>query len=246
MILDHVAQLAGLVEVAPTAFDADFFSDSNLHMGDAILVPLGLEQAVGKAQCNEVLHGLLAQIVVDPVDAVFREILRDCVVDPARRLKVVANRLFQHGASALGQPGLGQVFTDGAVHGRRGREVGNQLSGVAHYFGQCVIIFDFEKVHMHVAQARQKTLQWLVFNLLGAHEIAQARLDVRQVLGRRTDLARQRQDARFGVQQVGSVQLVQRREQFAQCQVAQGAEQGKCAGICGIREHDVYSFIKLK
>ena len=83
VVLDHVAQLPGLVEVAPAAFDTDLFGNGDLHMGDGILVPLGFEQAVGKPQGNEVLHGLLDQVVVDTVDPAFREKPGDSVVDPA-------------------------------------------------------------------------------------------------------------------------------------------------------------------
>ncbi|MNP11859.1 hypothetical protein D3C76_1040680 [compost metagenome] len=82
MVLDHVAQLAGLVEIAPAAFDADLLGHGDFHVGDGVLVPLGFEQAVGKAQGNQVLHRLLAQVVVDTINAVFRKILGHGVVDP--------------------------------------------------------------------------------------------------------------------------------------------------------------------
>ncbi|MCY1446779.1 hypothetical protein D9M71_633660 [compost metagenome] len=82
MILDHVAQLPGLVEIAPAPFDPDFLGDGDFHVGDRVLVPLGFEQAVGKTQGNEVLHRLLAQVMVDTINAVFRKILGHGVVDP--------------------------------------------------------------------------------------------------------------------------------------------------------------------
>jgi hypothetical protein len=47
------------------------------------------------------------------------------------------------------------------------------------------------------------------------------------------------------MQESGTVQLVQRGKQFAHRQVAQGAEQGKCARFNRNREHNVGSFIKL-
>ncbi len=84
VVLDHVAQLAGLVEVTPTAFDADLLGHGDFHVGDVVLVPLGFEQAVGETQGNQVLHRLFAQVVVDAVGAVFREKLRHGVVDLAR------------------------------------------------------------------------------------------------------------------------------------------------------------------
>jgi hypothetical protein len=88
VVLDHVAQLAGLVEVAPAAFDADLLGHGDFHVGDVVLVPLGFEQAVGETQGDQVLDGLFAQVVVDAVGAVFREELRHGVVDLARGLQV--------------------------------------------------------------------------------------------------------------------------------------------------------------
>ena len=54
VVLHHVAQLPGLVEVAPAAFDADLLGHGDLHVGDVVLVPLGLEEAVGEAQGDQV------------------------------------------------------------------------------------------------------------------------------------------------------------------------------------------------
>jgi hypothetical protein len=136
VVLDHVAQLAGLVEVAPAAFDTDLFGHGDLHVGDGVLVPLGFEQAVGETQGDQVLHRLFAQVVVDAIDAVFREerataslTLRDDsrswpmgfssttrVFSPGRPFEVLADRPIHRAAwrsrrsvaarLALAQPGL--------------------------------------------------------------------------------------------------------------------------------------------
>ena len=74
---------------------------------------------------------------------------------------------------------------------------------------------------------------------------AQVRFDAVQVALRATGLAGQRQQAGFRVQQVGPVELVERRKQLAQCQVAEGAKQGKGARFDTDRSHDVGSFLKL-
>ncbi|MNH47077.1 hypothetical protein D3C79_1101480 [compost metagenome] len=71
------------------------------------------------------------------------------------------------------------------------------------------------------------------------------RLDRRQVLIDTARLAGQGQHPGVGVQQAGPVELVERRKQLAQGQVAKGAKQGKGAGFNADRSHDVGSFIKL-
>jgi len=131
VVLDHVAQLAGLIEVAPAAFDADGFGDGDLHVGDVVLVPLRLEQAVGEAQGDQVLHRVLAQVMIDAIGAVFREEARHRVVHLAGRLQVMADGFFQHHAGALGQPRLRQPGADRAVDGSRGGEEGDDAFGLA-------------------------------------------------------------------------------------------------------------------
>lgn len=74
---------------------------------------------------------------------------------------------------------------------------------------------------------------------------AQVGFDAVQVLLCAACLAGQRQQARVGVQQVSPVELVERRKQLAQCQVTEGAKQGKCARFDTDCSHDVGSFLKL-
>ena len=69
VILHHIAQLARIIKVAPAAFNTHFFSDGNLDVGDMVLVPLGAEQRVGKAQGDQVLNRLFTQVVVNAVNA---------------------------------------------------------------------------------------------------------------------------------------------------------------------------------
>ena len=48
--------------------DIELLIDNNLHMVDVVPVPDRLEHSVGKAQHQNVPHGLFAEIVIDPVD----------------------------------------------------------------------------------------------------------------------------------------------------------------------------------
>ncbi|MNO35632.1 hypothetical protein D3C76_256860 [compost metagenome] len=246
VVLDHVTQLPGLVEIAPAPFDPDFLGHGDFHVGDGVLVPLGFKQAVGKAQGDQVLNGFLAQVMVDPVDPVFGKILRHRIIDPPRRRQVMADRLLQNRPGTFGQAYFGQVFADRAVHRCRRGEIGDQLFVAANALGQGDKVGQLEKVHMHITQPIKKAPQRYSFQLVLRHEIAQVFFDSRQMLPDLPRLARQRQDARIGMQQVGTVELVQRREKLAQRQVTQGAKQGEGTGFDGYRWHDVCSFIKLR
>ena len=122
-----------------------------------------------------------------------------------------------------------QVFADSAVHGSRRGEIGNQLLGIADFLGQRDVGVGVQKVHMHITQTGQKTLQRFRLELRLGHEFAQSGFDDTQVVGLVTRFAGQRENAGIGVQQLRAIELIQRWKQLAQCQVAQGAKEGKGA-----------------
>ena len=66
VVLDDVPGDADAVEVAGPAADADVLGHGDLHVVDVVVVPHRLEQLIGEAQRHQVLHRLLAQVVVDP------------------------------------------------------------------------------------------------------------------------------------------------------------------------------------
>ena len=68
MVLHHVAQRAGLVVELRAALDADVLGDGDLHVLDAAAPPQRLEQRIAEAQRQQVLHRLLAEIVIDAKD----------------------------------------------------------------------------------------------------------------------------------------------------------------------------------
>ena len=68
VVLDHVAQRAGLLVVAAAPLDAERLGDGDLHVVDVAAVPERLEDAVGEAEDQDVLDRLLAEVVVDAVD----------------------------------------------------------------------------------------------------------------------------------------------------------------------------------
>src|SRR5690606_20855379 len=111
--------------------------------------------------------------------------------------------------------------------------------------GQGLVALGLEGVQAQVAQAAEESPQGRRLDVRLGHEAAQVRLDGRQVLLAVACPAGQRQQAGIGVQQAGTVELVERGEQLAQCQVAEGAKQGKGAMFYTDRSHDVGSFLKL-
>ena len=124
MVLNHILERAYPVIIGNAAFESDGFGNGDLDMVDRLSVPQRLEQHVGKAQREQVLDGLLAQIVVDADHMLFGEGVADLGIDLARRGKVVADRLFHRDAAfCAGDSGRLQPLRDRTEHRRRGRKI---------------------------------------------------------------------------------------------------------------------------
>ena len=75
MVLQHVADDARLVVVAPAGLDAHGLRGGDLNMVDVPGVPEGREHAVGEPECQQILHRFLAEIMVDPVDLLLTPVI---------------------------------------------------------------------------------------------------------------------------------------------------------------------------
>ena len=85
MILHHVAQRAGAIVIAAAVFHAHLFGHRDRHVVHVAPVPDRLEQRIGETERQNVLHGLLAQVMVDAEDLRFaRKRWRACGSAPAR------------------------------------------------------------------------------------------------------------------------------------------------------------------
>ena len=118
---DHVAQRSGLLVVRAAMLDAERLRGGDLDEVDVAPVPHGLEDAVGEAQHQQVLHGLLGEVVVDAVDLPLVEDLGDHAVQVPRRLEVAAEGLLDDDARPAGRLALGVVRVAGAGAREAGR-----------------------------------------------------------------------------------------------------------------------------
>jgi hypothetical protein len=86
-------------------------------------VPQRLEQDVGEAQRQQVLDGLLAEVMVDPEDPVLGKGGGNRVVDVPARFEIRAERLFQaHAHRVAGEAGLLEPADRRLEQARRCRE----------------------------------------------------------------------------------------------------------------------------
>jgi hypothetical protein len=126
VVLHHVAQHAGAVVVAAPPLHVDGLGHVELDVVDEVLVPQRLEHAVAEAEGQEILHRLLAEVVIDPVDLVLVPVGEHVAVQLQRGGQVGAERLLDDDplpAGAVLEAGLVQLLADQAEEAGRGGEV---------------------------------------------------------------------------------------------------------------------------
>ena len=96
MILEHVAQKSGVFKIFRPMLDPDGLRHRDLDGINIVAVPDRLENKVRKAEHQNVLNGLLAEIMVDPVDLAFTQTVPQGAVKLLRALQVAPERFFDH------------------------------------------------------------------------------------------------------------------------------------------------------
>jgi hypothetical protein len=106
VVLDHVAQRAGLLVVPGPLLDAGGFGDRDLDVVDRLAAPGPLDHRVREAEDEDVLHRLLAEVMVDPEHVRLVEDLARDAVELARAGEIVPDRLLDHDPRLVSEPGL--------------------------------------------------------------------------------------------------------------------------------------------
>jgi len=86
-------------------------------MIDVVAIPYRLKQPICESQHQDVLHGLLSQIVVDAINLVFFEQLLKLAIERPRRCQVGTERLFDDQPAPCsillaGELGLAEMTAD--------------------------------------------------------------------------------------------------------------------------------------
>ena len=130
VVLNDVARSTDTVVIAGPAAQADVLGHRDLDMIDVVGVPDRLVELVGEPQRQDVLHRLLAEIVVDTEHRLLGKDAVDHRVELAGAGQVVPERLLDHDPAPpvlllAGQARLVQLFAhDGERLGRDGQVEG--------------------------------------------------------------------------------------------------------------------------
>ena len=127
MVLKHVAEHARRVVVARAAAHRHLLGHGDLHVVDVAAVPDRFEDRVGKPQCQNVLHRLLAKIVINAKHLTFVEHPVQMLVEGPGGGEVGAERLLHDDAAGAVRFGRHAVAAercdDRLVELRRGGDV---------------------------------------------------------------------------------------------------------------------------
>ncbi len=115
VVLQHIPGSTDPVVVPGTPAHADVLGHRDLHLIDVGTVPHRLEQHVGKPHRHDVLHRLLAQVVIDAEDLIVPEDVPHQPVELPSAAQVVAEGFLDHRAppaapARIGQPVLAQLL----------------------------------------------------------------------------------------------------------------------------------------
>ena len=134
VVLHHVAEDARGVVVAAAALDVDGLRHVELDVVDVVLVPQRLEHAVREPKREEVLDGLLAEVVIDSIDLVLLPVCEHVLVELQRRREIGAERLLDDDALPA-RTGLEirlvEVVAEQAEEARGDREVEEDVAAGA-------------------------------------------------------------------------------------------------------------------
>ena len=123
VVLDDVPYGARLVVEAPPPLDANALGHGDLHAVDVVAVPDRLEQRVAEAEIEQVLHRLLAEVVIDTEDVHLGKYGKERPVERLRGGQVTTERLLRHDAATSGAAGATELLDHGRRQTRRNGEV---------------------------------------------------------------------------------------------------------------------------
>jgi hypothetical protein len=118
MVLHHIADRARLLVELPPSLHPELLRHGDLDPLDVIAVPDRLQEAVGEPVVQEILHRLLAEVVIDPEDGRLGKELVQRAIERLSGGEVAAERLLHDDAPV-----------DGGTHPSQTGDYGGEEAG---------------------------------------------------------------------------------------------------------------------
>ena len=195
-------------------------------MLDQAAPPQRLEQRVAEAQRHEILHGFLAQIMIDAVDLPFGEHGADLLVDEIGGSGVVTQRFFQHHPRQRGdRAGFGEILAEQREQiRRRGKEEhAHELLAALQRGGEGLVVRSTVRLDLGVVQQAAERLPERRVEFRAEKSLTGG-FRLRNVLAAGKARAGNAENARFGGNLSCRIATIQRRQQLARDQIAGSAK----------------------
>src|SRR6185369_15247958 len=160
MVLHHVANSSGLVIKRGAALDAEVFGHGDLHAFHIMAVPEGLEQRIGEAEEQHVVHRFLAEVMIDPKYSLFVESLEQDPVELLCGQEVGAEGLFHDDTSAGARAArLTELLHDSSEHGRRDGQIKSRPLRAVEFLAELCISRRIRIIPANVMQQAHEFLE---------------------------------------------------------------------------------------
>src|SRR5579859_3006868 len=123
MVLEDITKGADLLVERAAVADSELLRHRDLHALHVLCVPDRLQKRVGESEIQDVLHGLLAEEMVDAKDSRIGKRLVEYRIESSGGSEVTTERLFHDHAAMRGASGAGQAGRDRAKQLRWDREI---------------------------------------------------------------------------------------------------------------------------
>src|ERR1700735_4271933 len=100
MVLNNIADGAGLIVERAPALDTKVFSHGDLHALYIIAIPERLRECVGKTEDHHVVYRPLTQIMVDPENLAFIEMFEKNFIEVLRGCQIMTEGLLDNDPGA--------------------------------------------------------------------------------------------------------------------------------------------------
>src|SRR5271157_562433 len=152
MILDHVADGAGLVIEGAPALDSEILCHRDLHALDMLAIPERIQERIREAKEHYIVDRPLPEIVVDAEDRRLVEGSQKDSIEPPRRGQVRSEGLFDDNARILGTARFAELFHHQSEENGWNGEVVRRALRRGELFAKRLIGGGVLVVAVHIAQ----------------------------------------------------------------------------------------------
>src|ERR1041385_6365368 len=98
MVGHHITERSCHIKIAATLFHAHSFRHRDLNVVNIATVPNGLKNSIAETEDQDILHRLLAKVMVDAENLTFAQDLAHLAVQGFGRSQLIAEGLLKHHA----------------------------------------------------------------------------------------------------------------------------------------------------